>query len=95
MDGQLGLVGGKPEGEPGGLAHREGLVESGSNGIEEGGVGCCRSLDVGDDHRYSPTGVDFHCEPKRKLTVVGTEEGSNSVGKGSGDVFFLGMRSGR
>ena len=94
VDGQLCLVGGEPEGEPGGLTHREGLVESGSNGIEKGGVGRRWSLDVGDDHRYGTTGVNFHCEPKRKLTVVGAEEGSDGVREGSGDVFFLGMRGG-
>ena len=73
VDGQLCLIGGKPEGEPGGLAHGEGLIESGSNGIEERGVGCCWCLYVGDDHCHSTTGVNFYREPKRELTVVGTE----------------------
>ena len=44
VDGQLRLVGSEPEGEPGGLTHREGLVESGSNGIEE------RSIEIGRAH---------------------------------------------
>ena len=92
VDGQLRLVGGEPEGEPGGLAHWEGLVESGSNGIEEGGVGCCWCLHIGDDHRYGTAGVNFYREPKRKLRVIGTEEGRDSIGEGSGNVFFPGMR---
>ena len=94
MDGQLGLIGGQPEGDPGGRSHRERLVESGSNGIEKGRVRCGWSLHVGDYYRHGTVGVNFHCEPEGKVTVVGPEERCDDVGDCSGDVFFLGVRGG-
>ena len=38
MDGELVLVGGRSKGEPGRGANREGFVEAGCQGGEEGGV---------------------------------------------------------
>ena len=38
MDGELVLIGGGAKGEPGRSANREGLVEAGSKGGEEGRV---------------------------------------------------------
>ena len=95
VDGQLGLVGGEPKWEPGGLTNWQRLVESGSNGIKKGCVGRCRGLYVRDDNGYGTAGVDFHCEPEWKHAVIGTEKGRNNVGEGSGDVFVLGVEGRR
>ena len=71
VDREVGLVGGKPEREPWRVAHREGLVESGSKGIEEGGVGRRRSLNVGSNNSHRAACVDLDGETKGELTVVG------------------------
>ena len=85
MDGELGLVGGKAEGQPGGLAHWEGLVELGRESVEvgcEGGGGGGR---VGDEWGDRPTIVDLGGDCEGEDTVRISEDTGGDVGKGGSD----------
>ena len=71
VDCEVSLVEGEPEGEPWRVAHQEGLVKSGSKGIEEGGGGRRGSLNVGNNNSHHAACVDLDGETKGELAVVG------------------------
>ena len=57
--GELDLVGGEAEGQPGGLAHREGLIKLGGKSVEVGCEGGSGGGRVGDEEgdRTAVTGL--------------------------------------
>ena len=70
VDGEMGLVRGETKGELRGGPHREGLVESGSNGIEKGRVRSRWGLSVGDNDRDGSSRVDLYGEPTGEVRVL-------------------------
>jgi len=69
MDGKLEIGRGQPEGEPGVVIDRKGLVELQGEGLEEGSVGGSRNSGVG---RYEGDGaflIDKGLEGDRKIRV--------------------------
>jgi len=85
VDGELGLVRGEAEGQPGRLAHREGLIQLGRESVEvrcEGGSGGGR---VGDENGDRPTIVDLGRDHKGEDTVCIPKDASSYVGEGGSD----------
>jgi len=85
VHGELGLVGGEAEGEPGGLAHREGFVKLGREGVEVGcerGGGCGR---VGDDEGDRSAIIDLGGDSEGKGAVCIPKDTSGDVGEGGCD----------
>jgi len=81
VDGELSLVRGEAEGQPGRISHLEGFVELGGECVEvrcEGGSGGGR---VGDEQGDRPAIVDLGCARKGKDTVCIPEDASSYVGE--------------
>jgi len=85
VDGELGLVGGEAERQPGGIAHLERLVELGREGVEVGCEGGGRGGRVGDEQGDRSTVVDLGRDRMGEDTVCIPKDASSYVGEGCSD----------
>ena len=85
VDGELGLVGGEAEGQPGRLAHWERFVELGGESVEIGCEGGSGSRRVRDEEGDRPTIVDLGRDREGEDAVRIPEDTSSNVGEGGCD----------
>ena len=89
MDGKLEIGRGQPEGEPGVVTDRKGLVDLQGESLEEGSVGGSRNSGVGKYKGDSPFVVDKGLEGDRKIGVSFAEDRGSEVWPADSDKGFI------
>ena len=85
LNGELDLVGGEAEAQPGRLAHREGLVKLGGKSVEIGCEGGSRGCRVGDKEGDRSAIIDLVRDCKGEGAVRIPEDAGHDVGEGGCD----------
>ena len=81
VDGELCLVGGEAEGQPGRLAHRERLVELVGKGVEVWGKGRGGGGRVGDEKGDRSTVIDLGCDREGENAVRISQDAGSNIGE--------------
>jgi hypothetical protein len=84
MYGELYLVGGRPEGTVGVIAHRESLVQLVSHGFIVWGESSSRGVEVSAKHSDCASGVNCGCERDRVGAVGVPQDFGHDVWGGGG-----------
>ena len=81
MNCELILVGGRAEGEPGGVTDGEALIQSGSEGVKEGGVGGHEGGGRSSEEGDGAIGIDFGCEEEWEGAIGVLKDLSGNIQK--------------